>query len=199
MVVNAKSFTQPSTQDFLFQGGVEHVQGDSRFKFLANLRTFNFESQLTYRFQPSAILGVNVNVDPNTQVLTKYDFGVAFEPAANLLVGLKHESLNAKKLELGKFLLHFFHYASLTQTVGSEFVLDWQKKKLEARFGLTHIFNSDLTGKFRVNNHGQADAALKLKLSSAVTAVASTGLDLTGISVAKARQLPFGFTFDLKL
>lgn len=131
--------------------------------------------------------------------MTKYDFGVAFEPAANLLVGIKHESLNAKKLELGKFFLHFFHYASITQTVGSEFVLDWQKKKLDARFGLTHIFNSDLTGKFRLNNNAQLDAALKLKLSSNVTATLSTGLDLTGVSAAKAKQLPFGFAFDLKL
>ena len=199
LVLNAKSFTQPSTQDFLFQGGVEHTQANSRFKLLANLRTLQLESQLTYRFQPSAILGFNLNVDPNTQVLTKYDFGVAFEPAANLLIGLKHESLNSKKLELGKFLIHFFHYASLTQTVGSEFILDWKQKQLEARFGLTHIFNNELTGKFRVSHKGQADAALKLKLSSSVTAVASTGLDLTGISAAKAKQLPFGFTFDLKL
>ena len=125
MVASAKSFTQPSTQDFLFQGGIEYTQTNSRFKLLANLRTFNLEAQLAYRFQPSAILGLNVVVDPNTQILTKYDFGVAFEPAANLLVGIRHESLNAKKLELGKFFLHFFHYASLTQTVGSEFVLDW--------------------------------------------------------------------------
>ena len=62
-----------------------------------------------------------------------------------------------------------------------------------------HVFNQDVTGKFRVNNNGFADAALKLRLSSSVTAVASTGLDLRGISSAKAKQLPVGFSFDLKL
>lgn len=126
-------------------------------------------------------------MDPNTQILTKYDFGVAFEPANTLLIGLKHESLNKKNLELGKFYLYFLNYATLTQTVGSEFILDWQKKNLTARFGLTHVFSSDLTGKLRVNHSGQADAALKLKLSSNATATVSTGLDLTGVAAAKSK------------
>ena len=74
------------------------------------------------------MLGFNLTLDPNTQQLTKYDFGTAYEPASRLLVGLKHESTSAHKLELGKFFLYFLHNASVVQTVGSEFVLDWQKK-----------------------------------------------------------------------
>ena len=109
----------------MFLLGVEHQTAVSKFKLLANVRSLLLESNLTYRIQPSAILGFNVIVDPNTQKLTKYDFGVAVEPSNKLLVGLRHESSNDKKVELGKFFLHFFHNASAVQTIGSEFVLDW--------------------------------------------------------------------------
>jgi len=163
------------------------------------LRNGVLENTFTYRFRPTAVLGWNLIVNPSAQNLTKYDFGVVCEPTNNLLVGIRHVSTSENKLEFGKFLLHFFHQASATQTIGSEFSLDWQKKALEARFGLQHVFSSDVTGKFRVNHLGFADAALKYKLSSSVTVTASSGLDLKGISDAKAKQLPVGFTFDLKL
>lgn len=163
------------------------------------MRTGILENTFTYRFHPTAVLGWNLIADPSDQKLTKYDFGVVYEPTNRLLVGIKHESASPNKLEFGKFLLYFFHQASFTQTVGSEFNLDWQKKALAARFGIQHVFSSDVTGKFRVNHLGLLDAALKYKLSSSVTVIASTGLDLKGISDAKAKQLPVGFTFDLKL
>jgi hypothetical protein len=125
VIGSAKSFTAPTSENSLFLLGVEHQTADSKFKLLANVRSLLLDAQLTYRVQPSAVVGFNLIVDPNTQVLTKYDFGVAFEPSNRLLVGLKHESTNNKKVELGKFFLHFFHNASLTQTIGSEFLLDW--------------------------------------------------------------------------
>lgn len=130
VIASAKSYTAPSTENFVFQVGVEHLAAYSKFKLLANVRTLLLESQLTYRFQPSAVLGLNLVLDPNSQKLTKYDFGIAHEPSRNLLVGLKHESNSPNELRLGKFFLHFLHYSSLVQTVGSEFILDWQKKQL---------------------------------------------------------------------
>jgi len=199
VVGSGKSFTAPTSYQSVFLAGIEHQAALSRFKLLINVKSHILESQLTYKLSPRSIVGWNLVLDPHSQKVTKYDFGATFEPTDRLLVGVRHESNSDNKSGLGKFFVHFFHNASVVETIGSEFGLDWEKKQLEARFGLQHTFSSDLTGKFRVNHLGFADAVLKLKLSQSVTANFSTGLDLKGITAPKAKQLPVGFTFDLKL
>lgn len=93
---------------------------------------------------PSAVAGYNLVFDPINSKLTKYDFGATFEPADRLLVGIKHESTNTQKIELGRSLLLFYHQASLVQTIGSEFTLDHKTNSVAARFGLVHDFHPDL-------------------------------------------------------
>jgi hypothetical protein len=45
----------------------------------------------------------------------------------------------------------FHHNATKSQSVGTEFSLDWQKKIVAARFGLLHKFNADTNAKVKVN------------------------------------------------
>lgn len=163
------------------------------------MRSLITEHQFTYYINPYTVAGWNLVFDPKNTKLTKYDFGATFEPADRLLVGIKHESTNSQKVELGRTLLLFFHQASAIQTIGSEFTLDHRTNAVAARFGLIHNFHPDLVGKFKVNHLGYLDAVLKLRLNSSVTAGFVTGLNLKGITDAKSKALPVGLSFDLKL
>lgn len=113
--------------------------------------------------------------------MEKYDLGFSWEPVLGCFVGLKHESLNKQKLQLGKFLLYFHQNATLAQTVGTEFALDWQKRVLEARLALQHKFNEDSSIKFKVNHHGYLDALLKHKVSSIASLGVTTGFNLKSV------------------
>ncbi len=125
--------------------------------------------------------------------LTKYDFGINFEPANNSYVALKHETIpNDEKVALGKFFLYFYHVASTTNTVGSEFALNWQTKKVNARLGLLHKFSDDVTSKLRLNDEGKVDGVLKYKISDSVTASVTSGLSVKNITDAKSGALPLG-------
>lgn len=87
----------------------------------------------------------------------------------------------------------------MTQTVGTEFVLDYQKRILEARFGYHHKFNDDSSAKFKVNHHGYLDLVLKHRLSPALTVGLVSGFNLKAAVVEKkSRSLPFGLSFDFK-
>ena len=97
----------------------------TKFNFLTNVRTLLNEGSLTYLARSNFIVGLNYTFDIKTQNLEKYDFGLSWAPAVDSFVGLKHESLKKDKLELGKFFLFFQHNATLSQTVGTEFTLDW--------------------------------------------------------------------------
>jgi hypothetical protein len=111
-------------------------------------------------------MGTELNLDSKTQKLTKYNAGLLWEPALTTYVGLKHESeKDIEQMQVGKCWLYFYHLASAANTVGSEFSLDWQKKLVEARFGLTHRFNDNTVGKLRINNKGVVDGALKHTLN----------------------------------
>jgi hypothetical protein len=102
---------------------------------LVNLRSFLVEHSLSYKARTNLALGYNLVFDPLAQNLDKYDAGLTWSPANNAFVGLRHESLNKKKLELGKFLFFLHHNVSENRTVGSEFSLDVQSSKVSARLG----------------------------------------------------------------
>ena len=111
---------------------------------------------------------------------------------------MKHESLNKKTLELGKFLLYFSQNIN-HQTVGTEFALDWQKKVMEAKFGFAHKINDDTSAKMKISHAGQMDMLLKHKLNSNVTIFATTGCNVKNvIAEQKMGPLPYGVTFDIK-
>jgi hypothetical protein len=95
---------------------------------------------------------------------------------------LKHESTDKDKIAFGKTLWYFYHAPNATQTVGTEFSMDWPKNTLEARLGMTHKFSDDVTGKIKANNVGKIDAALKFKVSDVMTASVTSGLCVTNIA-----------------
>jgi hypothetical protein len=148
---------------------------------------------------PSAVAGLNLTFDAKNTKLTKFDVGTTIEPAERLYAGLRHEFSAENKLSLGKTFLLFYHQASAIQTIGSEFTLTHKDNSVGARFGLTHAFSPDFTGKFKVDHGGKLDAVLKLKMNESLTAAFTTGIDLKSIANEKIRPLPIGLSFDLKL
>lgn len=168
-------------------------------KCLTNLRNFLIEKNLTYLVKPSVLLGFNLVLDPRVFNFEQYDFGLTWEAANNCFVGLKHQSTSKEFLQLGKFFLLFHHNVSAVQTVGSEFVLDWQKRVLEARLGLLHRFNDDTQGKFKVNHHGYLDVVLKHRVTSSLTVGVASGFNLKAVvAEQRSKAIPFGLSFDLK-
>ena len=71
------------------------------------------------------MLGSKLTIDPFKSTLDQYDFGISWSPITNAYIGLKHESLNKEKFEIGKVLLFIHNFATLTETLGTEFILDW--------------------------------------------------------------------------
>jgi len=138
--------------------------------------------------------------NPKTSALEKYDFGFNWSPAAGAVLGLKHESANAKAVELGKFFVYVNHAANCHQTVGTQFAFDYKTKASNATLGLAHKFNNDTSGKVKVNDNGYVDTLLKHKLNDSVTASLAGGFSLrTLVSESKIKKIPLGLAFDLKL
>jgi hypothetical protein len=170
-----------------------------KFKTLTNLYDFLIENTLVYKCCPSASVGYELIVNPKTHKATKYNFGLAWEPAEKCIVYAKHESLDkVEDLRIGKLWFMFFHAASANYTVGTEFLLNWASKDVEARFGLTHKFSDDTSGKVKVNHKGEVNGALKHKFSDMTTAVVTSGFNINDIHKQKAKILPVGVSFDLK-
>ena len=83
--------------------------------------------------------------------------------------------------------------------MGTEFVLDYQKKILDARLGYSHRFNDDSSAKFKVNHHGYLDAVFKHRVSTSTTVGVVTGFNLkAAVAEKKSTSLPFGLSFDFK-
>lgn len=163
------------------------------------MRTFAVEHNLTYLARSNLTLGYNLILDSRTQNLEKYDFGVSWETAPLCYLGLKHESNSKDKLQIGNLSLYFHHIATLTQVVGTEFSLDYQKKILNARFGYSQRFNDDTSGKFRVNQAGYIDLALKHRVSNVLTLGLVSGFNLKSAVVdQKSKSLPCGISLDFK-
>lgn len=181
------------------KAGIDFSNAQLKTKTLINLRTLDVEENLTYLARSNFILGWNVLFNSRISNLEKYDFGFSWEPAKDVFVALKHESLNKEHLQLGKFFLLFHHIASSAQTVGTEFALDYQKRALEARLGFSHRFNEDSQAKFKVNHHGYLDAVFKHRVSTATTLGLTTGFNLKSVVIEqKGKNLPFGLSFDFK-
>ena len=141
-------------------------------------------------------------LNPRVSNLDKFDWGLTWSPAGSAYIGLKHESSSKAKsaLSFGKFFLFVNHAATQSQVVGTEFTLDWATRVVQARLGFLHRFNSDTTGKFKVNEIGQVNAVLKHKINSSITATFATGFSLKGIiAEQKSKSLPVGLSFDIKL
>ena len=176
------------------RAGVEYAERSVRGKVLMNLKSFSVDSQVTYLGRDDLIVGGNLVFNPHTAMLDKYDCGFSWSAGSNQLLGLKHESLNKQKLQIGKLLLFVHHYASLNQTLGTEFALDWQKRQLEARMGLQHKFNEQTSAKMKVDHRGYAQVVLRHKLNNTLTVALATNMNVKSQALEKprARSLPFG-------
>lgn len=86
----------PSSKVPDFKLGIEYGDESLRTRILTNLRSTMTEANLAYLVRSNLVVGANVIFDPKYQNLSKYDLGLSWTPATNQLVGLKHESLNAK-------------------------------------------------------------------------------------------------------
>lgn len=116
-------------------------------------------------------------------------------------MGLKHESLNKERFEIGKLKLFIHNYATFNQTVGTEFSLDWKRRALEARIGLSHKFDDLTLAKFKIDHHGSVNALIKHKVSKSVSVTLATGFNVKSDVLQKSRQssLPFGISFDINI
>ena len=140
-----------------------------------------------------------MTVNPANQTAEEYHAGLSWAPAPGVSVGVKHESLNKLNLELGRFLLYFNHVASSTNTIGTEFALNWATRVVTARTAILHRFNDDTSAKVRVNQDGNLDLALKHRVNANVTA--GVVANLSALQIAheqRVLQTPLGFSLDLK-
>ena len=193
------AFNAPSTAQPTGKFGLEFTNSKTKAKLTTNCKTLLTEANLTYLQRKNLCLGVNFVLDPKKQNLEKYDFGFAWSPATNAYFGLKHESLAKDTLQFGKFLMYFTHSATAASTVGTEFALDWQKKVLEAKLGLSHKLNDDTSAKLKVSHNGQLDCLLKHKVNDQLSLFATTGLNVkTVIADNKTKPLPVGVCLDIK-
>jgi hypothetical protein len=198
--LSGAAYAVPTSKAPEFKVGIDFSNNKAKARWNINTRTLLAEASATYLARDNLVVGLNLLLDPKTQNLQKYDFGVSWAPADKAFVGLKHESLNKDALEFGKFFLFFQHAATLSQTVGTEFILDWQKRVLDARLGLWHKFNDDTSSKVKVNHHGFLDALIKHRVNGNVTVIATTGFNLRAVvAEQKAKSLPLGLALDLKL
>eukprot|EP00347_Sterkiella_histriomuscorum_P019948 403339679 len=198
-IVNTTTQAIPSGSVPVIKAGLEFNNSQAKAKLLFNLRSLALEHNLTYLARSNLIVGYNLLLDSRTQNLEKYDFGLSWETAPACYLGLKHESNSKNQLQVGNVFLYFHHIATLTQTVGTEFALDYQKKLLTARFGYSHKFNDDSSAKFRVNHHGFLDATFKHRVSSSLTLGVVSGFNLkAAVAEQKSKNLPFGLQFDFK-
>lgn len=200
LVGNVNAQTAGSSNQPDFKAGFEYVSDKFRNKVLFNLRSHLIEDTWSYGWCSHFAIGGQFNLDPNTTNLEKYDFGFNWVLADKANLGFKHESVNKKALELGKLFLYVNHAASASQTVGSEFALNWATKAIEAKLGVAHKFNGETSGKFKVNQDGHLDAVLKHKINDQITAAFVTGMSLkTIVATQKHKFLPVGLSFDLKI
>ena len=166
---------------------------------MVGLRDMIADFQVTYLHCPKLVLGTNLMFDLQGQTMIKYDLAANVSPSDKSNVGFKHESTNKAAIELGKFWFYFFHAASASQTLGTEFSLNWAKKEeTTVRLGYAHKFSDDTSGKVKVDDKGKVDGLLKMKLSNTATAAVVTSTSISDYTSGKTQGLPLGFFFDLK-
>ncbi len=146
-----------------------------------NSGTYAVEANAVFKAREDLLVGANLLLNAKTFNLDKYDFGVNWEPSSGAYLGVKHESTSKETIKPGKFIFYFHHVISNAQTVGTEFAFDYQKRAVAARLALQHKFNEETSGKFKVNQAGYVDLALKHKVSNLLTAGVVSGVSLHGL------------------
>ena len=111
-MLNAQAYALPSEVPLSAKLGFDFQNSQAKAKALLNLRNYLFEANFTYLARNNLTVGANLIVGSRFTNLEKYDFGFSWEAAPNYFVGLKHESLNKEKLQLGRFFLLFHHNAT---------------------------------------------------------------------------------------
>jgi hypothetical protein len=105
--VNTQGWALPSTNPPVLKAGIDFSNSQAKAKLLANLRTFDVEANLTYLARSNLSVGTNLILGHRFTNLEKYDFGFTWEPTTGCFLGLKHDSTNKEKIQLGKFFLYF--------------------------------------------------------------------------------------------
>lgn len=195
---NAQAVTVPTDTKPTFKAGFDLSNANTKLKFYVNLQNFLLENTFTYLVNPSTVIGANLTFNPSSSRLEKYDFGLNHLLQTGTNVGVKHESTSKDALKIGKFFFYFFHNANAFQTVGTEFTFDYATKAHDARLAFLHKFDDTVSSKVKVNNLGQLDALLKIKLSETTTASLTSGFNLRSIYEQKVRGMPLGVSFDIK-
>jgi|JI9StandDraft_1071089.scaffolds.fasta_scaffold253654_1 hypothetical protein len=145
------------------------------------------------------MLGDSCEIDVLNKKLLKFECGATWEPKENLTVGVKHELNTADgKIGFGKFLLMFHNRVSEARSLGTEYIYDHVKHTSSARFGLTHRFADGTDAKLKVDNEANLNFLLKHKISSNLTAVFTTGLNLRDFNLQQTKPHPIGVQFDFK-
>jgi len=153
--LNVLNNSQPCDKEAEIKAGFDFNNSTTKFKWVTNVRNFISEGTFTHHCCARWLVGGNFIVDPKLQILTSYNAGLTWEPADKAYVSFRHESVNKKKMELGKFYLYFFHCASSANTIGTEFMFDWQKRgnkgAVEAKVGINHKFDDRTNVKLKVD------------------------------------------------
>jgi len=125
LYVKGESWSSPTEKEPILNLGIDFNNAQTKFKWIFNVSNLNSETTATHKICSRWLLGANFTVDAAKKQFVAYNFGTVWEPADNALVGVKHESTNKDKVEIGKIFLYFFHKASAFNSVGSEFMIDW--------------------------------------------------------------------------
>ena len=94
-----------------------------------------------------------------------------------------------RSLRSGNSFFYFITMQQITRQLGQIFSLDWQKRALDARFGILHRFNENTLTKMRVNQKGFVDILLKHRLSSSLSVGVTSSLNVKSAAVEEPRPL----------
>lgn len=199
-MLHGTNYAVPSSKTPVYKLGLEYSNERVKDKTFINLRNYYLEHSFSVKACDKLVFGGEFELDPRATLLQKYNFGLTWNCCKSVNVGLKHESTSKEFLQLGKFFLIFHNHVSAAQQVGSEFVLDWQSRQVEAKLGVSHQLNDDSAIKLKVNHHGYLDVALKHRVSSLATLGLVSGFNLkAAVADARTTNIPFGLSLDLKL
>lgn len=161
--------------------GLQYDNDRVKAKGYINYTTNMLEANAVFKAREDLLVGTNLLLNSKTFNLDKYDFGLNWEPSTGAYLGVKHESTSKETIKPGKFIFFFHHIISNSQTVGTEFAFDYQKRAVAARLGLLHKFNDDTSAKVKVNQAGYVDIALKQRFSNLLTVGLVSGASLHGL------------------
>ncbi|CDW87474.1 voltage-dependent anion mpp family [Stylonychia lemnae] len=199
LLANFSGVAIPTNQAFVAKAGLEYNTSCCKGKLIANLRSFLVEHNFTHKARSNFLLGYNIILDPVTQNLEKYDYGLSWSPAEGAFVGLRHESLSKEKLQLGKVLFLLHHNVSTSRSIGSEFAFNYSTNEKDARLGLSEKIDDDTQLKVKVNHKAYVDLVLKRRINSVLTLGLVSGFNaLRVVQEQKTGTLPLGFSLDFK-